>query len=188
VRNALHRIVRDGTRAGEVIARIRALLKKGEPVRSPLTINEVIQETLGFVQPGVEEHKVQVGTDLSTNLPPVLADRVQVQQVLLNLFINAIDALQEVTQRPRLLHIRTDQEEPGKVRVAVQDSGPGIDPAQADRLFKTFFTTKPQGLGMGLAISRSIIEAHGGHLWSTPNGGPGITFLFTLPACAGGAP
>ena len=185
VREALRRIVRDGTRAGQVITRIRSLLNKGAPVRSAVDISDVIEETLGFVQADIERNKVRVKTELKTNPPKVHADRVQVQQVLLNLLANAIDALKSVSEAARTLCVRTTQNEPTSVQVTVQDSGPGIDPAQAVHLFDAFFTTKTHGLGMGLAISRSIIEAHGGRLWSTPNDGPGASFHFTLPVDRG---
>ncbi|MDB6015740.1 MAG: nodV1 [Pedosphaera sp.] len=187
-REAIRRIVRDGDRASEVIARIRTLLKKGEPVRIPLKINEVIQETLALAQPELARRKVSLETELALTLPCIQGDRVQLQQVLLNLVINALDSLSAVADRPRILRIRTDQHEPKRVRVAVQDTGIGIDPAQADRLFQAFFTTKPHGLGMGLAISRSIVEAHGGRLWLTPNDGPGVTFQFALPVQNGDEP
>jgi C4-dicarboxylate-specific signal transduction histidine kinase len=180
-REALRRIVRDSTRAGDVITRIRSLLNKGAPIRSALHINEVVEETLGFLQADLERNKVRVTTELKANLPKVHADRVQVQQVLLNLLANASDALKSVPEAARHLCVRTTQDEQASIQVTVQDCGPGIDPAQAVHLFDAFFTTKPHGLGMGLAISRSIIEAHRGRLWSTPNDGPGVSFHFTLP-------
>ena len=126
-------------------------------------------------------------TELAAGLPLVTADRVQLQQVLLNLITNALDALRLVKDRPRFLRIRTDKPDARTVRVAVQDTGVGVDPQQAEHLFQAFFTTKPNGLGMGLSISRSIVEAHGGRLWATPNDGPGVTFLFTLPVEEGAA-
>jgi PAS domain S-box-containing protein len=185
VREALRRIVRDGTRAGEVITRIRSLLKKGAPVRSALDIRDVVEETLGFIQADLERNKVRVKTELQANLPKVHADRVQVQQVLLNLLTNAIDALKGVPAAARDLCLRAIRDEPASVEVTVKDSGAGIDPAEAVHLFDAFFTTKPHGLGMGLAISRSIIEAHSGRLWATPNDGPGASFHFTLPVDRG---
>jgi PAS domain S-box-containing protein len=187
-REAVRRIVRDGDRAGQVIARIRTLLQKGELVRSPIEINEVIQETLTLAQAELARRKVFVEMVLVDKLPCIQGDRVQLQQVLLNLVLNALDSLDAVVDRPLVLRLRTDQHGPKMIRVAVQDTGIGIDPAQADRLFQAFFTTKPQGLGMGLAISRSIIEAHGGRLWVTPNDGPGVTFQFVLPVRHGEEP
>ena len=180
-RDALRRIVRDGNRASDVIARIRALLKKGEAARTRLDINQVIQETLELARGEMLQRRVTLHTELAGGLPLIAADLVQMQQVLLNLITNALDAMSAVRDRPRLLRIRTDQPEASAVRVAVQDAGVGVDPQQAERLFQAFLTTKPNGLGMGLSISRSIVEAHGGRLWATPNDGPGATFQFTLP-------
>jgi C4-dicarboxylate-specific signal transduction histidine kinase len=187
VREAIRRIIRDGTRAGDVITRIRTLLKKGEPTRIPLDLNEVIQETVALTQPELARRKVSLQTELAPKLPRVKADRVQLQQVLLNLVVNALDSLSAVTDRPRVLRILTGPGGSEEVRVAVQDTGVGMDQEQSERLFEALFTTKPHGLGMGLAISRSIIEAHGGRLWMTPNDGPGVTFHFSLPTQNGGA-
>jgi PAS domain S-box-containing protein len=184
-REAVLRIIRDGNRAGNVIARIRTLLKKGEPVRAPLNINEVVQETIALTQPELARRKVLLQLALASELPRLQADRIQLQQVLLNLMVNALDSLSGVADR--VLHIRTEYQAPDAVRVAVKDTGIGVDREQSERLFQAFFTTKPQGLGMGLAISRSIIEAHGGRLWMTPNEGPGVTFQFTLPIQNGDA-
>ena len=187
-RRAVKHVVGDAAWAGDVIARIRALLKKGEPIRAPLDLHEVVEKTLTLAQPQLARHKVSVQTGLDAKLPRVEADDVQLQQVLLNLLINALDSLRPVMDRPRLLRIGAAHDEPGMVRVSVRDSGGGIDPEHADHLFEAFFTTKPHGFGMGLAISYSIIEAHGGRLWMTPNDGPGVTFHFTLPVSSGGAP
>jgi signal transduction histidine kinase len=186
-RDALRRIVRDGNRASDVIARIRALLKKGEPARIRLDINQVIQEIIKLARGEMLQRKVTLQTELTAGLPLISADRVQLQQVLLNLITNALDALSAAKDRPRLLRLRTDKPDSRTVRVAVEDTGVGVDPLQAERLFEAFFTTKPNGLGMGLSISRSIVEAHGGRLWATPNDGPGVTFQFTLPVENGGA-
>nr|AUN37529.1 diguanylate cyclase/phosphodiesterase [uncultured bacterium] len=186
-REGVRRIVRDGNRAGDVIARIRTLLKKGEPVRLPINVNDVIRETITFTRPDLRRHKVTLETELDPKLPLVHADSVQLQQVLLNLLVNALDSMSAVADRPRVLGIRSDHSEPNVIRVAVRDTGTGVDATQADHLFQAFFTTKPHGLGMGLAISRSIIEAHGGRLWMTSNDGPGVTFLFTMPARNGGS-
>jgi len=180
-RDALRRIVRDGNRASDVIGRIRALLKKGETARMRLDINQVIQEIIKLARGEMLQRKVTLQTELAPGLPLIEADRVQLQQVLLNLINNALDALSAVNDRPRLLRIRTDKPDSRAVRVAVQDTGVGVDPQQAERLFEAFFTTKPNGLGMGLSISRSIVESHGGRLWATPNDGQGVTFQFTLP-------
>jgi signal transduction histidine kinase len=180
-REAVQRIARDGTRASKVIRRIRDLLKKGEPARTPLNLNDLIQETVALARPEITRRKVSLQTRLAPELPSVPADRVQLQQVLLNLVVNALDAMGAVTGRQRVLCISTTRPEPHAVQVAVQDTGVGIDPQAATRLYDPFYTTKPDGLGMGLAISRSIVEAHGGHLWATPNVDHGVTFQFTLP-------
>ncbi len=186
-REAVHRIARDGNRASEVIRRIRALVKKGEPARTPVNLNELVQETIVLTKPELILNKVTLQTELAPELPRVPADRVQLQQVLLNLVVNAVDSMSAAADRPRFLRIRTDHPEPQAVQVAVQDTGLGIKPDEAERLFEPFYTTKPHGLGMGLAISRSIVEAHGGRLWATPDDGRGVTFQFTLPVQEGGA-
>lgn len=180
-REAIRRIVRDGNRASDVITRIRALLKKGEAARSPVNLNELVGEIVELARDEIAKRQVSIRTELEPGLRPVAADRVQLQQVLLNLMTNALDSLQAVTDRPRHLCLRTTRSDSDSVMVAVEDSGLGVDPQQAERLFEAFFTTKAHGLGMGLSISRSIIEAHGGRLWATPNNGPGVTFQFTLP-------
>ncbi|MDB6057857.1 MAG: nodV1 [Verrucomicrobiales bacterium] len=181
-REAVRRIIRDGNRAADVIARIRTLLKKGDPVRTPLSINEIIEETLTFVQPQLARQHVSLKFELATDLPKVPADRVQLQQVLLNLVVNSLDSLGAITDGPRVLRICSERDERESVSVAVQDTGGGVAPEDFERLFQPFFTTKQHGLGMGLTISRSIIEAHGGRLWMTLNNGPGVSFRFTLPA------
>jgi signal transduction histidine kinase len=180
-RTAVSRIVRDGNRAGDVIARIRALLRKGEPVARPVDINEIIREMVALTRSEVHRRGASLQTDLATHLPTALGDRVRLQQLLLNLVLNALDAMSAVTDRPRLVRIRTNATEPKWILVAVEDAGVGLDPEQVARLFDAFYTTKPEGLGMGLSISRSIVEAHSGRLWATPNEGPGATFQFTLP-------
>jgi len=179
-REAVRRIVRDGNRASDVIARIRSLVKKGESVAGRLDINNTIREIVELTQSEVARREASLHTELAANLPAVMGDRVQLQQVLLNLIINALDAMKALTDRPRVVCIRSKVPETGSILVAVEDSGMGIDPEQAERLFDAFYTTKPEGLGMGLSICRSIVEAHGGRLWATPNEGPGATFQFTL--------
>jgi signal transduction histidine kinase len=178
---AVERIIRDGQRASQVIQRIRALATKTDPHKVPLDLNDVIHEVVRLVHREVLGHRVALRTALAAALPPVLGDRVQLQQVLINLVINGIEAMASVTDRPRHLVIRSHQPDADQVCVAVQDSGIGIDPASMDRLFHAFFTTKPGGMGMGLSISRSIIEAHGGRLWASHHVGPGATVQFTLP-------
>jgi PAS domain S-box-containing protein len=185
---AVRRLIRDGKRASEVVARIRALLRKAEPQKARLAINDVIGEVSALAQGELRRNGVSLHTDLAAALPPVLADRVQLQQVLLNLLLNSIEAMRTVTDRPRELIVRSQPEEADAIRVAVQDAGVGIDSQHLERIFTPFFTTKPAGLGMGLSISRSIIEAHGGRLWATPNVGPGVTVQFTLPTGGDSAP
>ena len=184
VRQALTEIAEAGTRAGEIISHIRALVKKGAPQKSPVDINLVIQEVLDIIPRVLENQHVSLEMELRTALPPVLGDRVQLQQVVLNLIMNGIEAMSAVPDRPRALFIRSDARELG-LEVTVQDSGIGLDPRNIDHIFDTFFTTKPNGMGMGLSICRSIIEAHRGRLWATQNPAvQGATFRFSLPATA----
>jgi two-component system, LuxR family, sensor kinase FixL len=180
-REAVRRMIRDGNRASEVIARIRTLMRRAELRKVRLAINDVIAEVIALADSEVSRHKVLLKTDLAAALPPVLADRIQLQQVILNLLLNSVEAMRTVTDRPRALLIRSEPEETAAIRVAVQDAGVGIAPQDLERIFTAFFTTKPHGMGMGLAISRTIIEAHGGRLWAIPNAGPGTTVQFTLP-------
>jgi PAS domain S-box-containing protein len=177
---AVGRIVRDGKRAGEVVAQTRALCRKSSINREPLDMNEAIEEILALAQGEVRTKRVRLRTDLATRLPPILGDRVQLQQVVLNLIINGIEAMSSVQDRPRELVIRTQEGEDDQVIVTVQDSGTGFDPKIAEHIFDAFYTTKDEGMGMGLSISRSIVKDHGGRLWATTNDGPGATFQFTL--------
>jgi PAS domain S-box-containing protein len=181
-RAAVERIIRDGQRASTVIRRMRALAQRTDPQTAWLDLNDVIHEVIVLVHSEVRTHRVVLRTDLSAALPPVLGDRIQLQQVLLNLLINGIEAMYPVTDRTREVRIRSQRYEADTVLVAVQDAGIGLDPENMARLFDAFFTTKPGGMGIGLAISRTIIEAHGGRLWATPHDGPGATVQFTLPA------
>jgi PAS domain S-box-containing protein len=180
-REAARRIDRDAVRASAVIQRIRTFTKRGTPSRTSLDLNDLVRETLSLTQPELGRNKVTLETELAANLPPTLVDRVQVQQVLLNLIVNALDSLKTVSGRPRVLRLTTKHAEPDEVEVTVQDTGAGINGPDCDRLFEPFYSTKSDGLGMGLAISRSIVESHGGHLTATPNPGPGATFQFGLP-------
>jgi PAS domain S-box-containing protein len=180
-RQSARLIIADGHRAGEIISRIRALVKKSPPRKDWLDINETILEVIALARSEVQGNRVALRTELSDELPLVLGDRIQLQQVILNLVMNGIEAMSAVTDRSRDLLIRSCECESDKVLVEVRDSGIGLQPESLDHLFKTFFTTKTKGMGMGLAISRSIIEAHGGRLWATPNTGQGATFQFTLP-------
>jgi PAS domain S-box-containing protein len=179
-RAAALRIIRDGKRASDVIGRIRALVKKSGTEQVRLDINEVIQEVVGLIQSEIQKNGVALRLELAADFPRVLGDRVQLQQVILNLVMNGIEAMSAVTDRSRDLLIRSCPYESDKVLVAVQDSGTGLETESLDHLFTAFFTTKPKGMGMGLAISRSIVENHGGKLWASPNDGPGATFQFTL--------
>jgi PAS domain S-box-containing protein len=186
LRGALEGIVADGTRASAVLARTRAFIKKEPAEKNPLDINEVIQEVLVLASRELYENQVLVDQELTLDLPLALADRVQLQQVLLNLIMNGIEASIAVTDRPRLLRVQSWSDESGDVLVAVSDSGTGLD-SEVDRVFTPFFTTKAKGLGMGLSISRSLVESHGGRLWATPNSPHGAVFSFTLPATVGSA-
>jgi PAS domain S-box-containing protein len=179
-REAVQRIIRDGKRASEVIARIRNLSKKSVAEKEPLDLNETIAEVVAFAQGEVRRTRVTLRTDLASDLPKIIGDRVQLQQVVLNLVLNGLDAMSAVADRPRELVIETRREDAEHVRVAVRDVGVGLDPESIHKLFDAFYTTKQSGMGMGLSISRSIIENHGGRLWAVPNDGPGATFLFTV--------
>ena len=178
---------RRSSRASGVVGRIRELARKADREVIQLDINEVIQEVVALVQDEIRRHGAAFRMELADNLPSVLGDRVQLQQVLLNLIMNGIETMSEITDRPRELILKTQQDEVDKVCVTVQDSGIGIDPQSLARIFEAFYTTKPQGMGIGLSISRSIIESHGGRLWAAPNDGPGATFQFTLPISKPGA-
>jgi PAS domain S-box-containing protein len=181
VREAIRDIARDGKRAGEVIARIRALTKRTSAPAERLDLNEIIREVLAIVGDQARKNNVAVRTELADGLAPVSGDHVQLQQVLLNLIMNAMDAMNAVSDRPRQLAITTRNIDPGQVQVTVQDSGAGLDPNAMPRIFDAFYTTKPTGMGMGLSISRSIVEKHGGRIWATANDGPGTSFHFRLP-------
>jgi PAS domain S-box-containing protein len=181
VRHALGRIVRDGTRAGEVIGRIRALVRKMPPRRDLLDINEAIREVIALTQTEMQRSGVRLQSRLADDLPLVSADRVQLQQIMMNLVVNAIEAMASASNRSRELTVVSGTDNGNDVFVEVQDTGPGLDPEKLDRLFQSFYTTKPDGIGMGLAISRSIAEAHGGRLSAAPNQPRGAVFRFTLP-------
>jgi PAS domain S-box-containing protein len=184
VRQAVTDIADLGTRAGEVISRIRTFMKKAIPMKTQVDLNQVIAEVLALIPAEMATHKIAVVTELSPGLPPVLGDRIQLQQVLLNLIMNGIESMTSRSDRPRVLLIRSQTQESGHVLVAVQDSGTGLDAKAMSHIFDTFFTTKSAGMGMGLAISRSIVEAHGGRLWPVPDASEGAIFNLTLPVCA----
>jgi C4-dicarboxylate-specific signal transduction histidine kinase len=178
---SLEWIIDDGNRASEVIRRVRSLANKTGVERFPLDVNDVAREVIALVQRELTSHRVSLRMELAPALPIILADRVQLQQVIINLVMNGIEAMQSVTDRPRELVIRSHQDETQQVLISVTDCGVGISTENADRLFNPFFTTKSSGMGMGLSICRSIIEAHGGRLWATANIPHGATFQFTLP-------
>jgi PAS domain S-box-containing protein len=198
----IRRIVRDGKRAGEIVGRIRALAKKAPPQKDWLDLNQAIGEVIAIARSELQRHRVSLQTQLAYDLPLIMGDRIQLQQVVLNLLVNAIEAMSGVSEGPRDLWVSSqkvteipDEANEGKfasgssvgaarthVLIAVRDSGPGLDPSALNRLFDAFYTTKPQGLGMGLPISRSIVEAHGGRLWAKANVPRGAVFQFTLPA------
>ncbi len=178
-RVAAERIVDDTKRAAEIINRVASLYKKGSPKREPVDVNEVARETLALLHAEAERHGVTLRTELAIGLPTVSADRVQVQQVFMNLMLNGIEAMQGTGGE---LRVRSERGEKGELLFTVSDTGVGLPPGKADAVFEAFFTTKPQGTGMGLSISRSIIESHGGRLWATSGTGRGATFHFSLPA------
>jgi PAS domain S-box-containing protein len=180
-REAVQRILLDGKRAREIIVRIRALSRKAGTEKERLDMNEVIEEVVVLAQGELRRNSVAIRTKLAADLMPVLGDRVQIQQVVLNFIMNGIEAMRLVEDRQRELAITTQQVEDDQVCVAVQDSGIGLDPKSMEQIFDAFYTTKREGMGMGLSISRSIVSNHGGRLWAIPNDGPGATFQFTLP-------
>jgi PAS domain S-box-containing protein len=200
-REAVRRIVRDGSRAGGVIARMRAFFKRAPAAKEPVDINEIIQEVLAITQAELQRNRVSLKTECAEDLPMVIGDKIQLQQVILNLVVNAIEAMSGVSEGSRELCVSSQRvsDIPGEagtnavegnaltesestpVLVGIRDSGPGLDSTQLQRVFETYYTTKSQGMGMGLAISRSIIEAHGGRLWAMANAPRGAVFQFTLP-------
>jgi C4-dicarboxylate-specific signal transduction histidine kinase len=180
-RRALGRIVENGNRAGEVISRIRALIQKAPPQKNALGINDAILEVVALTHGEAVKNGVSVRTQLAEGLPTIEGYRVQLQQVILNLVINAVEAMSEPNEAPRDLMISSEVAEPD-VLVAVRDTGPGLAPDTLGRLFEAFYSTKADGMGMGLSICRSIIEAHGGRLWASANEPYGAVFQFTVPA------
>jgi signal transduction histidine kinase len=182
VSEALAGIITEGNRASEVIGRTRALIKKAPPRKDAFSINDAILEVVALTRTEAANNGVLVRTQLAEGLPPVQGDRVQLQQVMLNLIVNASQSMSGVEDGNRELHVSTVSIEPEGVRVAVRDTGPGLSPESLSRLFEPFYTTKPDGMGMGLSICRSIIEAHGGRLWATRREPRGALFQFTVPA------
>jgi signal transduction histidine kinase len=184
VESAVSDIAAAGKRASDVIARIRLLLRKGVSEPLELSVNDVILDVIALTRETTRQKRVMLDTKLTYDVPRVLADRVQLQQVLVNLIANAAEAMAEINDRPRTVTISSCCNEGRQVEVAVADSGAGIDPQDRDRIFDPFFTTKSDGMGMGLAICRGIVEACGGRLWATSNPDCGTTFRFALPATA----
>jgi PAS domain S-box-containing protein len=182
VRQGLEQMIADAERASKVVERIRALSKKNELERLLLDVNGVINDVIKLVGREIVSHQVSLRLELAADLPPVLGDRVQLQQLIINLVINGIQAMADIDNRARSLLIRSEHDQSSQVRVSVQDSGNGIDLANANRLFDAFYTTKPGGMGLGLSICRSITEAHGGRIWASNHSGTGAAFSFTLPS------
>ena len=180
-RETARRTIRDGNRASEVITRLRALFSRKQPTAEPMDLNDAVREVIALSLSRLQRNRVIVRSELADDLPLVAGDRVQLQQVILNLLQNASDAMSDINDRQRRLLIRTERDESDRVRLTVQDVGVGLGPQAMDRLFDTFYTTKGDGMGIGLSISRSIIENHHGRLWATPNDGPGAAFSFSIP-------
>jgi signal transduction histidine kinase len=177
---AASRVVKDVARASEIIGRVRSLFKKDSLRREEVDINELIQEMIALLRGEASRHSILIDSDLSFNLPPIMADRVQLQQVLMNLMLNGIEAMKSMNT-PGKLTIKSQQHDNSQLLISVMDTGVGVPPEKIEQIFNAFFTSKPQGTGMGLAITRSIVESHGGRVWVNPNAGPGTTFHFTLP-------
>jgi signal transduction histidine kinase len=180
-RQTAQRTIRDGHRASDVITRLRALFSKRDTTTEAIDLNEAIREVIALSRSELQRSQVISRVELADYLPTVTGDRVQLQQVVLNLLLNATDAMRGIDDRPRQLIVRTERDEGDQVRLSVQDAGVGFGPQGVDKLFEPFYTTKTGGMGIGLAVSRSIIERHHGRLWATPNDGPGATFSFSIP-------
>jgi signal transduction histidine kinase len=180
-KQAVERIVNDGNRASNVIGRIRDLATRSSIQKERLNINKPIQEIISLTSTEIQQNRISLHTQLSNKLPYVLADEVQLQQVLLNLILNAIEAMSSIAEGSREILISSAKNESGDVVVTVRDSGVGLETNTIDRLFDAFYTTKPKGMGMGLAISRSIVEAHEGQIWASPNTPRGAIIQFSLP-------
>jgi len=178
-------VVEDGHRASEILARIRAMVQKSPPHKQWIDINDALSEVLTLVGSQAERHHVSIDSILSDDMPPVWADRVQVQQVILNLVMNAIEAMADTPDGLRRIAVESRLVGDTTVHVSVRDHGSGVSPEESDRVFEAFHSTKPNGLGMGLAISRGIVQAHHGRLWASANADRGATFQFTLPVSAG---
>jgi C4-dicarboxylate-specific signal transduction histidine kinase len=181
-RETARRTMRDGNRAADVIARLRALFTKKEFTLEPFDLNDAAREVLALSLSELQRNRVVLRSEFADHLPPITGDRIQLQQVMLNLLRNASDAMVGIEDRPRQLLVRTDRDEADRVRLTVRDAGVGLDAQSMSKLFDPFYTTKTDGMGIGLSVSRSIIERHHGRLWAEPNtGGPGATFSFWIP-------
>jgi C4-dicarboxylate-specific signal transduction histidine kinase len=187
VRACVQHMIGEGKRASEIVRRIRTLTGKAAPRKTPLELNDVINDVVSLVRRELSSQRVSLRLELASDLPALLGDRVQLQQVLINLVMNGIQAMADIDNDSRALVIESHRDRDGHVLVAVQDSGPGIDPDNASRLFDAFYTTKTNGMGMGLSICRSIIEAHGGQVWAVNKAGQGAMFQLRLPAIDGSA-
>jgi signal transduction histidine kinase len=184
VRALLRRIVNDGHRASEVITSIRSMFGKDPREKRPVSVNDLLGDVLALVDGELESHQILLRTEMLDGLPLVIAERVQLQQVLLNLIMNAIEAMSSVTDRARVLAVKSQVFELDQVLITLEDSGIGIDPSHMDRIFDAFFTTKDRGMGMGLSICRSLVESHGGQLWASPHSPHGTIFHLKLPSAA----
>lgn len=181
-RETVRRTVRDGNRASDVITRLRTLYSKKGPSPEPMDLNEATREVMALLLSELQRNDVVLRHDLADDLPTIMGDRIQLQQVILNLLRNAADAMSTIDDRPKELLIRTERDDGERVRLSVKDVGIGLGPGSTDKLFQAFYTTKEAGMGIGLSLSRSIIEAHQGHLWASANDGPGATFCFSVPS------
>jgi NO-binding membrane sensor protein with MHYT domain len=179
-RAAANRIAKEALRAAEIVSHVRLLFQKGTPQRGPVDVNELIGEMMVLLGNEIARQSISVRTELAPDLPPIMGDRVQLQQVMMNLITNSIEAM-KAADEPRELAVKSQRADPGEVLVCVSDTGVGLPPEQTEQIFRAFFTTKPHGTGMGLSISRSIIEAHGGRLWAAENSTRGASFHVTLP-------
>jgi signal transduction histidine kinase len=178
-RKGTEKIIEAGTLAAEIIDRLRSLYKKSPPRRELVAINEVIDEMVPLLRSEANEYAISIRTDLAADLPKITADQVQLQQVLMNLILNGIEAMKDTGG---VLTMKSQLSEDGQIQISIHDTGPGLPLGKTDQIFDAFFTTKPQGSGMGLAICKSIVESHGGRIWANGNGGRGAAFHFTLPA------
>jgi len=187
-RATAQRTIRDVHRAAEIIQRLRAMFARKQLSVEPLDLNDTAREVLTLSSGELQHRRVTVRTDFAEDLPVVSGDRVQLQQVILNLILNAADAMSRICEDLRSLMVETRRDNTNRVRLSVCDTGVGIDPGMADKIFDAFYTTKTNGMGIGLSVSRSIIESHGGRLWVIANEGPGATFAFSIPYVVGSAP